>query len=185
VDLENMCRWEVDIADVEEPVGIVLDVTGNYRLLFSFSLGCCGNAAIPQTGLIRDAAGNLYGGTTYGGAYPFLYGTVFRLSVSGILNVLHGFAGTDGSSPQSRLIPDAAGNLYGTTTKGGAFGLGTVYELTSEGLTVLHSFTGGADGANPTSLIIDQAGNLYGATRSGGTLSGGTSGFGTVFKLVP
>jgi uncharacterized repeat protein (TIGR03803 family) len=59
--------------------------------------------------------------------------------------------------------------------------LGTVYELASGREIVLHSFTGGADGANPNSgLIRDAAGNLYGATPSGGT-----SGFGTVFKLVP
>jgi uncharacterized repeat protein (TIGR03803 family) len=146
-----------------------LDTMGNYHLLWRFSLGCCGIVAIlPQAGLIRDAAGNLYGTTAYGGAYPFVYGTVFKLSVSGVLNVLFGFAGMNGSNPDAGVILDAAGNLYGTTTKGGAFGLGTVCELASGREIVLHSFTGGADGANPNSgLIRDAAGNLYGATPSG------------------
>jgi uncharacterized repeat protein (TIGR03803 family) len=161
-----------------------VDPAGGGSLLFRFRFDCCGNGAIPQAGLVRDAAGNLYGTTAFGGAAPpFMYGTVFKLRASGFsATTLHNFAGTDGSNPHAGLLLDAAGNLYGTTTKGGAYGLGTVFELnTSSRETVLHSFTGGADGATPnSSLIADPAGNLYGATSSGGT-----SGFGTVFKLAP
>jgi uncharacterized repeat protein (TIGR03803 family) len=157
-----------------------LDTAGNYTLLFVFRFYCCGNGAIPQGGLIRDAAGNLYGTTLVGGAYPFVYGTVFELPPSGSARVLHGFDGKDGANPVAGLIRDAAGNFYGTTSKGGAFGLGTVFRLTSGTETVLHSFTGGSDGKNPSSgLVLDAAGNLYGATPSGGA-----SGYGTVFKLA-
>jgi uncharacterized repeat protein (TIGR03803 family) len=105
---------------------------------------------------------------------------VFELLAPGSATTLHSFSGPDGAQPAG-LIRDVTGTFYGTTTKGGAFGLGTVFKLSSGNESVLHSFTGGADGATPTSdLILDAAGNLYGATSRGGT-----SGFGTVFKLAP
>jgi uncharacterized repeat protein (TIGR03803 family) len=160
-----------------------LDPAGNFSFLLRFHLDvCCDDAAVPRAGLTRDAAGNLYGTTVVGGAYPFTYGTVFKLPASGPAIALHGFSGADGSTPTAAVVLDTAGNVYGTTSKGGAFGLGTVFKLGgSVKETVLHSFTGAADGANPdTALILDAAGNLYGATASGGT-----SGFGTVFKLAP
>lgn len=81
---------------------------------------------------------------------------------------------------------DSAGNLYGTTVGGGAYGQGTVFELTpnSNGRWtehVLHDFAGGKDGAAPyAGPIFDAAGNLYGTTRYGGA-----SGSGTVFQLTP
>jgi uncharacterized repeat protein (TIGR03803 family) len=103
--------------------------------------------------------------------------------------VLHRFrGGKDGSAPSAGLIADKAGNLYGTTTNGGAGscqgGCGTVFELSPAAAgrwteTVLYSFTGGNDGAIPqTGLTFDAAGNLYGTTIHGGTL-----GDGTVFQL--
>ena len=100
--------------------------------------------------------------------------------------------GADGSSPYSALIFDGAGNLYGTTNEGGAYGWGTVFELrhNSNGgwkEQVLYSFTGGADGGGPlASLIFDSAGSLYGTTAGGGTrnISCGSSGCGVVFKLT-
>ncbi|PYT52596.1 MAG: hypothetical protein DMG43_11260, partial [Acidobacteria bacterium] len=82
-------------------------------------------------------------------------------------------------------IMDTAGNLYGTTFVGGAFGPGTVFKLDASGNeTVLHSFTGG-DGSSPAaSLIMDTAGNLYGTTIYGGASSNCSGGCGTVFKLT-
>ena len=73
------------------------------------------------------------------------------------------------------MIRDSAGNLYGTTTGGGAANAGVVYKLDTTGQeTVLYSFTGGADGANPDAGVIrDSAGNLYGTTTDGGTANCG------------
>ena len=92
------------------------------------------------------------------------------------LVVLHSFTGADGANPYAGLIRDAEGNLYGTTTAGGAYGYGVVFKVdTSGNETVLHSFTGGVDGADPyPGLIEDAAGNLYGTTKLGG--AGGTRG---------
>jgi uncharacterized repeat protein (TIGR03803 family) len=97
--------------------------------------------------------------------------------------VLHSFAGSpDGASPAAGLIADDYGNLFGTTEFGGAYGNGTVFELTRSGTeSVLYPFTGGSDGGIPEAgLIVDRAGNLYSTTEVGGSL-----GNGTVFKLSP
>jgi uncharacterized repeat protein (TIGR03803 family) len=103
-----------------------LDATGQETILYSFAGGTDG--ASPFAGLVRDAAGNLYGSTYYGGAYNF--GTVFKVNTSGSKTILHDFAGgSDGAYPYAGLILDAAGNLYGTTVGGGAYGYGTVFVL--------------------------------------------------------
>jgi uncharacterized repeat protein (TIGR03803 family) len=156
-----------------------LDTTGKEILLYSFlgePDGC-----LPAAGLVRDEAGNLYGTTEYGGA--FNNGTVFKLDAAGNETVLHSFAGgQDGYTPAAGLVPDEAGNLYGTTEGGGAFGVfGTVFKLDATGnLTVLHSFGGApTDGEFPLAgLIRDKAGNLYGTTEVGGAFNNGT-----VFKV--
>jgi uncharacterized repeat protein (TIGR03803 family) len=104
--------------------------------------------------------------------------------------VLFSFAGAgDPDHPYAALTFDKAGNLYGTTQMGGAYGQGTVFELTptSSGWseTVLYSFTGGPDGGQPTgNVIFDAAGRLYGTTTVGG---GGSCnlGCGTAFELTP
>ena len=93
----------------------------------------------------------------------------------------------DGAVPQAGLIFDAEGNLYGTTSKGGAYSYsnGTVFELNAAGQeTVLYSFcpvVGCADGSEPYSgLVRDSMGNLYGTTSQGGKEN-----VGTVFKIDP
>ena len=161
-----------------------LSRAGTETVLHSFTGG--GDGAYPLAGLVQDAVGNLYGTTTAGGvensacAYAATCGVVFKLSPTA-LTVLHSFNLSDGASPFSVLIRDAAGNLYGTTYQGGAFGYGVVFKLSPSGTeTVLHSFTGGADGAQPLAgLIQDPAGNLYGTTSSGGA-----HGNGVVFELI-
>jgi uncharacterized repeat protein (TIGR03803 family) len=143
---------------------------------------------VPGTGLIVDAAGNLYGTTGSGGAYRS--GAVFELmpkSAGWSEKILHSFGSDkDGAGPGGSLIFDAAGNLYGTSG-GGAYGSGTVFELTPgvSGAwteTILHNFNhDGTDGVSPgTALTFDAAGNLYGTT-----FTGGLHGRGTVFKLTP
>lgn len=99
--------------------------------------------------------------------------------------VIHAFAGVDGSSPTPNLLRDSAGNLYGPTSTGGSQGAGTVFELSPNGggwtEQTLYTFQGGSDGANPSSgLIADAAGNLYGETARGGAQS-----IGTVYELSP
>ena len=150
-------------------------------------------------GVIFDAAGNLYGTTSEGGAG---LGVVFQLKPGAngtwTEKVLHSFQGPDGSEPQSELTLDTAGNLYGTTYYGGAsgsgcggFGCGTVFRLTPHANgqwseTVLYSFHGN-DGFNPVGgVVYDAAGNLYGTTPAGG-IHGGCSGegCGLIFQLVP
>jgi uncharacterized repeat protein (TIGR03803 family) len=135
------------------------------------------NGDLSAASLIADAAGDLFG-TTYGGGTDG-DGTVFEIA-----KTKHGYAsaptplvsfnGADGAYPNGSLVADAAGDLFGTTQKGGPDNYGTVFEIakTKHGYasapTTLVSFTG-ADGAYPVgSLIADAAGNLFGTTYSGG-----------------
>jgi uncharacterized repeat protein (TIGR03803 family) len=107
--------------------------------------------------------------------------------------ILYDFAnaGSAGAFTIGKVIFDAAGNLYGTTDSGGAYGYGTVFELTpaTSGnwkLTTLYSFKSGTDGQNPRGgLIFDASGNLYGTTRYGGTEICNNTGCGTVFEISP
>ncbi len=149
----------------------------SFAVLYTFTGG--NDGGVPETGLIADGAGNLYG-TTFAGCG---YGTVFKLAPDGTETVLHCFnSGNDGGGPLGALIQDQAGNLYGTTYEGGADNSGTVFTISASGTeSVLYTFTGGADGSGPlASLIRDKQGNLYGTTGYGGA-----SGNGAVFKLAP
>jgi uncharacterized repeat protein (TIGR03803 family) len=149
-------------------------------VLYSFTGGIDGEQ--PYAGLIQDAVGNLYG-TTYGSSSTATFGAVFKLDTNGNLTVLHSFlGGTDGANPYAGVIRDAAGNLYGTTYRGGSFDQGTVFKIDAAGNeTLLYTFTGGADGANPVGgLFEDKAGNLYGTTFGGGLNNQSN---GTLFKI--
>ncbi len=160
------------------------DGTWTERVLYSFDPA---DGDQPVTGVILDAAGNLYGTTVAGGTYNT--GTVFQLTPNGdgtwTENVLHSFSSTDGYYLYAGLIFDSTGNLYGMAAQGGAYDFGTVFQLTPNGdgswtENVLHSFNG-TDGNFPyDSLIFDPAGNLYGTT-----MNGGTYGDGAAFQLTP
>jgi uncharacterized repeat protein (TIGR03803 family) len=156
---------------------------GGETVLHSFD-GADG--AVPYAGLVRDAAGNLYGTTVGGGASG--NGVVFKLDTTGHETVLHSFAGypTDGASPYvGFLLRDTAGNLYGNTFYGGAFGDGVVFKLDTTGMeTILYTFTGSKDGGNPyRALLPNTAGTLWGTTFYGGTSPCGSQGCGVVFRL--
>jgi len=160
--------------------GVVTDSAQaqSYKVIYSFRGG--GDGAHPAGGLSHDLAGNLYGTTYRGGTYGF--GTVFKLTRSGEKRRLYSFGGNgDGRYPRDgRLARDEAGNLYGTTYEGGAYGYGAVFKVSNAGKeTVLYSFAGGSDGEYPTwgGLSLDPEGNLYGTTW------GGAFGYGTVFKV--
>jgi uncharacterized repeat protein (TIGR03803 family) len=160
-----------------------------------------GDGDAPGEGKLNwDASGNLYGTTAGGGASN--HGTVFELSPgaggSWTETVLLSFSGGDGDDPLYGVAIDAAGNLYGTTNRGGIRnsnnyceqGCGTIFELakSSDGWTERVYRLDGAKGANPQSNIsIDAAGNLYGTTQNGGEAGQCNVGYGcgSVFKLVP
>jgi uncharacterized repeat protein (TIGR03803 family) len=152
----------------------------------------CVDGFNPNSSLIFDGKGNLYG-TTYNGGFGYGYGTVFKLSPNDNAGwnetAIYSFCSApscdDGSEPFfSNVVFDNAGNLYGTTALGGAYDYGVVFELTPVGTTwaetVLYSFSNGNfadDGGSPLNgLVIDPAGNLYGTTCAGD---------GTVFELSP
>jgi uncharacterized repeat protein (TIGR03803 family) len=170
--------------------GVVFELTPNSdgswteSELYAFSGGADGGQ--PIAGLIFDTAGNLYGTSAYGGAHH--RGTVFKLTANAdgtwTESVLYSFgANGGGDAPAASLIFDASGNLYGTTSRGGAHHNGTVFKLTpnADGSwteRVLQNFRSAGD--SRAGLIFDAAGNLYGTAFSGGPANGGA-----VFKLAP
>ena len=181
------------------------DGTWTERVMHNFGISETDGTS-PSGSLIFDSAGNLYGTTGAGGyvtdTWPAGCGTVFELTPRGdgtwTERVLHFFGhGRDGVGPQSGLIFDSAGNLYGTTADGGEYnyeyGSGTAFELTPRGdgtwtENVLHFFGHGMDGMFPSgSLVFDAAGNLYGTTKQGGTHDAcvNEENCGTVFEVTP
>jgi uncharacterized repeat protein (TIGR03803 family) len=166
--------------------------TWTERVLYSFNPPNHVDGTNPGASLVLDAAGNLYGTTEYGGLHGG--GVVFELKPRGNGNwsetVLRHFNPFDvgGYRPATGagVILDKAGNLYGTTSTGGAHNTGTVFELTNASGVwhekVIHQFVNNQrDGfTSYAGLIFDAAGNLYGTT-----CQGGSSDNGTVFEMSP
>jgi uncharacterized repeat protein (TIGR03803 family) len=162
------------------------------KVIYSFGAAGFQDGQFPQSGLVRDSAGNLYGTTSSGGSHYGTGGTVFRLSkrANGQFaeTILHNFdeLGGDGYRPLAAVTLDSAGNIYGTTAYGGAYGWGIAYELSPNPgggwrEKLLHSFGHGSDGVIPfdgDGLVFDVSGNLFGVTDAGGLY-----GLGTVFEL--
>lgn len=153
----------------------------------------CLDGFSPESQLVSDAAGSLYGTTSGGGSGHASGGTVFELSrgsggwqetvLYNFCSLGEGFKCPDGTYPVAGVTFDKVGNLYGTTSAGGQFGDGTVYKLSPSGNgwteTVVRS--SGQNGIEPTGTVsIDAQGNLY-STAS----EGGPSGGGSVFRLTP
>ena len=151
----------------------------------------------PSAGVIFDAAGNLYGTTTWGGNSVACggagCGTVFLLTPTAngkwTKTVLHAFNNEDGSVPTAGVIFDGAGDLYGTTSELG-YGWGNVFKLSPDGdgkwsETVLHAFSTGGTEYPFGGVIFDTAGALYGTTYLGGDYKEcSDGGCGTVFKVA-
>ncbi|HYM75816.1 MAG TPA: choice-of-anchor tandem repeat GloVer-containing protein [Candidatus Dormibacteraeota bacterium] len=170
--------------------GTVFQVTpaGVHTVLYNFTGGADGGE--PYKGVTLDAQGNLYGTavTGGGGSCEGGCGVVFKLANSGGVwtqSVIHTFTGgSDGFGPGAPVSIDTHGNIYGTTPTGGAYGVGTVYQLHESAgiwkIRVIHTFTGGADGGGGSAerLLIDSAGNLFGVCTFGGV-----NGFGTVYEI--
>lgn len=203
------------VFELKRPAGGNVNWTGAILYVFQGSPDGAG----PSDGLLRGSDGSLYGVTLAGGdgsgcvpQGPFGgqgCGTVFRLKPPTAINgnwdeeVLYSFGGSDdGANPNSPLIMDGKGALYGWTANGACPGgsayqrqrsCGVVFKLTptpgSRGSwteTVLHRFDGPPDGAtgldSAASLTLDDRGNLYGTTPSGGIREG--LGAGIIFKLI-
>jgi uncharacterized repeat protein (TIGR03803 family) len=159
-------------------------------ILYDFDGGSSDGAGL-LAGVVFDTAGNIYGTTAGGGEFGF--GTVFELTpISGSWteSILYSFAGgNDGAKPESNLVFDSAGRLYGTTFDGGGppkrcgnGGCGTVFKLTPEagGQWTENLFRfGGVLGLQPSApVLLDAAGNVYGTTTAGGR------GVGVVFRIA-
>ena len=149
------------------------------------------DGAFPRAGLTPDGAGNFFGATS-GSASLEYPSTVFELSPPENFQVIYTFSFINDfwNGPQANLTLDPAGNIYGTTGSGGAFGHGNVFKLTrSNGgwtYSSLHDFTGGSDGSSPLSSVsIDGSGNLYGTTSDGGLVTGSCpDGCGVVWEIT-
>ena len=174
--------------------GTIFKITpgGALTTLHSFcSQSNCTDGEYPEAGLIQ-ANGNFYGTTYEGGANcaPDGCGTIFKITSGGTLTTLYNFCSqsgcSDGYYPEAGLIQASNGDFYGTTTFGGAGGVGTVFKITPSGtLTTLHSFcsqSNCADGEYPEAGLVQATnGNFYGTTYAGG----GANSRGTVFKITP
>jgi uncharacterized repeat protein (TIGR03803 family) len=153
-----------------------IDAAGNLTKLHSFS-GFPGDGAAPVGGLVQGSDGNFYGTTVSGGA--FFQGTIFRMTSSGAITVLHSFNSFfgEGAVPIAELVQGSDGNFYGTTALGGTHFQGSVFKIDAAGnFTTLHSFSGfPSEGANPVAgLVQGSDGNFYGTTPSGGEHFQGT-----------
>ncbi len=168
-----------------------VDTTGQETVLHSFARGTVfGDGFAPKGGVVLDAQGNLYG-TTYLGGYipcntPVGCGTVFKVDTTGQETVLHTFWGArDCYEPDSGLVLDAQGNLYGTCYQGpDDHSAGAVFkvDVTYGQDTILHSFSFSTlmGGSYPAAgVVLDAQGNLYGTATGGGA-----NGWGTVFDLL-
>lgn len=175
-----------------DSLGAVFEITSENQetVLYRFRGINQSDGQHPMSTLVADQSGDLYGTASEGG--PNAYGIVFRLSKTGVESIVYSFprSSNDGESPESGLVRDSAGNLYGTTLLGGNMaqcnnnGCGMVYELSPSGAeTVLHRFTWGAanDGCEPpVALIRDANGHLYGVAPFCGK-----TGNGTAFEIIP
>jgi uncharacterized repeat protein (TIGR03803 family) len=168
--------------------GTVFKITpgGALTSLYGFcSQSGCPDGENPMSGLVQAADGSLYGTTVKGGAND--QGTIFKITTDGTFTTVYSFCAqslcADGGLPHAALIQATDGNLYGTTTEGGAGNLGTIFTLTPAGaLTTLYNFCAldnCRDGdLSYAALIQDTDGKFYGTTTSGGGAN-----FGTVFSL--
>jgi uncharacterized repeat protein (TIGR03803 family) len=161
---------------------------GAFEVLFTFtqdhSCGCYPNGSAPMGEPVDDGSGNLFGTTSGGGPLGMQSGTIWRLSSSGQFTVLKAFTGAgsgiDGSFPSAGLTLGSDGNLYGTTSSGGANSNGTAFRITPTGThDVLHSF-GHPIGVVPDGRLIEPTPGVFFGT----TQLGGTSGGGVVFQLT-
>jgi uncharacterized repeat protein (TIGR03803 family) len=186
--------------DTPAGCGTVFKITpsGTLTTLHNFDVT---DGFLVDAGLVESADGDFYGTTVWGG--PLVNancrkglgcGTVFKITPSGTLTTIHNFCSeticADGEEPVVGLVQGTDGNLYGTTSVGGANDFGTIFKITPSGtLTAIYSFcsqTNCADGFAASGLIQGTDGNFYGTTNEGGANEIECDrGCGTVFKITP
>jgi len=148
-------------------------------VLGGISFAASGSGVGPESNVIVDALGNLIGTTSSGGADG--HGAVFGVAHGATsIAILASFDGTDGADPQANLVTDSSGDIFGSTSQGGANGDGVIFEIAHGTSTIaeLASFDG-VDGAIPNFVTLDSSGDLFGTAYHGGA-----SGDGTVFEIV-
>ena len=133
-------------------------------------------------GIVQGSDGYFYGTTSAGGSSG--YGTIFKMTHTGELTTMVNFTSSYpyyGQYPEVNLVQDGDGNFYGTASKGGLNGYGTLFKLAPSGaFTILVHFAYN-NGSYPTgALVRGSDGNFYGTTQKGGSMGGGT-----VFKMTP
>ena len=151
-----------------------------YNLLYTFSGNTGdGDGANPRGGLITDKRGAMYGTTESGGIAGL--GTVFKLLAPNSHNnawreeQLYKFSAvSDGAGPVAGLTFGKSGDLYGTTSAGGAFFGGTVFRLHKRAKIMLWAFGASGDGSAPWTSLLRYQDKLYGTTIFGGAFSDGT-----------
>jgi len=157
------------------------------RVIWTFQRNNPNDGCNPQGGYLNiDSNGNIYGATSGGGTQD--NGTLFELSKSGNAwteKILYNFTGgNDGGSPNSGLVADAQGNLYGSTYTGGVYLAGTVFEVSPSGghytFKTIYQYVSGNSGSFEITgpLTIDAAGNLYGTAGPNLPVD-----YGSVFEL--
>jgi uncharacterized repeat protein (TIGR03803 family) len=131
------------------------------------------NGEFPSAGLTLGSDGNFYGATAGGGATGDINGTLFRMTVNGVLTTLVSFNNTNGAAPYDSPVQGLDGSFYGTTSAGGASNnnFGTIFEVTANGaMASLYSFTGSFPYAG---LLLGNDGNFYGTTYGGADFPNG------------
>jgi len=163
-------------------VGVVLAQAQSFKVLYKFGTES-GDPALPSGNIVQGRDGALYT-TSYSGGLQNS-GTVFKITQSGKMRVLHHFCSlqncADGSGPVGGLMLRPDGHFLGTTQTGGRYGSGTIFDITQTGeIHVLYDFSGGTDGAYPTAPpVLGPDGAFYGTTWEGG----GVSSCGSIYKI--
>jgi uncharacterized protein (TIGR03437 family) len=200
--ITTLHSFNYDVDGCDPTSGLILASDGNLYgttafTIFKITLGGAFSLLYTQvTGgphllnaMVQARDGNFYGTSSEGGANE--QGTIFRMTPSGALTVLLNFPNPQiGTAPKGPLIQASDGNLYSTTSDGGAGSSGTVFKITLSGTaSVLYAFCTNMksgtclDGSTPwNGLLQANDGNLYGTTQAGGT--SGPGGHGTIFKLT-
>jgi uncharacterized repeat protein (TIGR03803 family) len=163
------------VSDLVWTVSDLYQNPGEYKILSTLDRA----QGSSLNGLTQLSDGNYYGTAIQGGAYGF--GSVYRVSsTDGSVQVLHSFNSNEGYQPRGILLGSSDGFIYGTTTRGGAYNVGTAFKVSLSGeLTSLHDFNPTlGEGASPHSLVEGNDGKFYGTT-----FSGGTNDKGTIFQL--